>query len=60
MALPNQKKKSPLIAIVLNCGIIFMGGAILGAFFFFKRKSRTGLHVLELGSHGDQAIMTFI
>ncbi|CAK9209360.1 unnamed protein product [Sphagnum troendelagicum] len=52
--LPNQKKKSPLIAIVLTCGIIFMGGAILGAFFFFKRKSRTGLHVLELGSHGNQ------
>ncbi|CAK9205171.1 unnamed protein product [Sphagnum troendelagicum] len=47
-ALPNQKKKSPLIAIVLTCGIIFMGGAILGAFFFFKRKSRAGLHVLEL------------
>ncbi|CAK9265095.1 unnamed protein product, partial [Sphagnum jensenii] len=52
--LPNQKKKSPLIAIVLTSGIIFMGGAILGAFFFFKRKSRTGLHVLELGSHGNQ------
>jgi len=52
--LPNQKKKSPLIAIVLSCGIIFMGGAILGAFFFFKRKSRTGLHVLELGSQGNQ------
>ncbi|CAM6012779.1 unnamed protein product [Sphagnum balticum] len=52
--LPNQKKKSPLIAIVLTCGIIFMGGVILGAFFFFKRKSRTGLHVLELGSHGNQ------
>jgi interleukin-1 receptor-associated kinase 1 len=31
-----------------------MGGAILGAFFFFKRKSRTGLHVLELGSRGNQ------
>jgi hypothetical protein len=53
MGLPNQKKKSPLMAIVLNCGIIFMGGAILGAFFFFKRKSGTGLHVLELGSHGN-------
>ncbi|CAM6038580.1 unnamed protein product [Sphagnum compactum] len=52
--LPNQKKKSPLIAIVLTCGIIFMGGAILGAFFFFRRKSRTGLHVIELGSHGNQ------
>jgi len=37
--LPNQKKKSLLIAIVLTCGIIFMGGAILGAVFFFKRKS---------------------
>jgi len=58
--LPNQKKKSPLITIVLTCGIIFMGGAILGAFFFFKRKSRTGLHVLELGSHGNQNTMTFI
>ncbi len=52
--LPNRRKKSPLIAIVLTCGIIFMGGAILGAFFFFKRNSRTGLHVLELGSHGKQ------
>jgi len=52
--LPNPKKKSPLITIVLTCGIIFMGGAILGAFFFFKRKSRTGLHALELGSHGNQ------
>ncbi len=52
--LPNPKKKSPLIAIVLTCGIIFMGGVILGAFFFFKRKSRTGLHVLELGSHRNQ------
>jgi hypothetical protein len=52
--LPNAKKKSPLIAIVLTCGIIFMGGAILGAFFFSKRKSRKGLHVLELGSHGIQ------
>ncbi|CAM6012778.1 unnamed protein product [Sphagnum balticum] len=40
--------------IILSCGVIFMGGAILGAFFFFKRKSRTGLHVLELGSHGNQ------
>jgi hypothetical protein len=58
--LPNQKKKSPLIAIVLTCGIIFMGGAILGAFFFFKRKSRTSLHILEIGSHGNQNIMTFI
>jgi serine/threonine protein kinase len=52
--LPNQNKKSPLIAIVLTCGIIFMGGVILGAFFFFKRKSRTGRPVLELGSHGNQ------
>jgi len=52
--LPNQKKKSLLIAIVLTCGIIFTGGAILGAFFFFKRKSQTGLHVLELGSPGNQ------
>jgi hypothetical protein len=52
--LPNPKKKSPLITIVLTCGIIFMGGAILGAFFFFKRKSRTGLHALELGSLGNQ------
>jgi hypothetical protein len=52
--LPNPKKKSSLITIVLACGIIFMGGAILGAFFFFKRKSRTGLHALELGSHGNQ------
>ncbi|CAK9218105.1 unnamed protein product [Sphagnum troendelagicum] len=52
--LPNHKKKSPLIAIVLTCGIIFMGGAILGVCFFFKRKSRKGLHVLELGSHGNQ------
>jgi serine/threonine protein kinase len=52
--LPNPKKKSPLITIVLTCGIIFMGGAILGAFFFFKRKSGTGLRVLELGSHGNQ------
>ncbi len=52
--LPNRRKKSPLIAIVLTCGIIFMGGAILGAFFFFKRNSRTGLRVRELGSHGKQ------
>jgi serine/threonine protein kinase len=52
--LPNRKKKSPLIGIVLTCGIIFMGGAILGAFFLFNRKSRTGLHILELGSHGNQ------
>ncbi|CAN5962462.1 unnamed protein product [Sphagnum jensenii] len=52
--LPNQKKKSPLIAIVLTCGIIFMGGAILGVFFFFKRKSRTGRPVVKLGSHGNQ------
>jgi serine/threonine protein kinase len=52
--LRNQKKKSPLIAIVLTCGILFTGGAILGAFFFFKRKSGTGLRVLELGSHGNQ------
>jgi hypothetical protein len=36
--LPNQNKKSPLIAIVLTCGIIFMGGAILGAFFFLQKK----------------------
>ncbi|CAK9265092.1 unnamed protein product, partial [Sphagnum jensenii] len=49
-ASPNQISPT----IVLTCGIIFMGGAILGAFFFFKRKSRTGLHVLELGSHGNQ------
>jgi hypothetical protein len=47
--LPNQKKQSPLIAIVLTSGIIFMGGVILAAFFFFKRKSRRGL-----GSHGNQ------
>jgi hypothetical protein len=60
MVLPNQKKKSPLIAIVLTCGIIFMGGVILGAFFLFKIKSRTSLHVLELDSHGNQDIMTFI
>jgi hypothetical protein len=52
--LPNQNKKSPLIAIVLTCGIIFMGGAILGVFFFFKRKSRTGRPVVKLGSHGNQ------
>jgi hypothetical protein len=52
--LPNHKKKSPLIAIVLTCGIIFMGGAILGVCFFFKRKSHKGLYVLELGSHGSQ------
>ncbi|CAK9210384.1 unnamed protein product [Sphagnum troendelagicum] len=49
-ASPNQISPT----IVLTCGIIFMGGAILGAFFFFKRKSRAGLHVLELGSHGNQ------
>ncbi len=61
--LPNPKKKSSLITIVLACGIIFMGGAILGAFFaffFFKRKSQTGLQVLELASHGKQDIMTKI
>ncbi|CAK9209357.1 unnamed protein product, partial [Sphagnum troendelagicum] len=57
--LQNQIPPSPspsqiLPTIVLTCGIIFMGGAILGAFFFFKRKSRTRLHVLELGSHGNQ------
>ncbi len=52
--LPNQKKKSLMIVIVLTCGIIFMGGAILAAVFFFKRKSRTGLHVLELRSPGNQ------
>ncbi|CAM6012821.1 unnamed protein product [Sphagnum balticum] len=55
--LPNQISPtvSPTVSptIVLTCGIIFMGGAILGAFFFFKRKSRTGL-VLELGSRGNQ------
>ncbi|CAK9867501.1 unnamed protein product, partial [Sphagnum jensenii] len=51
--LPNQKKKSPLIAIVLTCGIIFVGGVILGAFFFFKRKSRTGHPVLELEEFVD-------
>jgi hypothetical protein len=49
-----DQKKSPLIAIVLTCGIVFMGGAILGAILFFNRKQQTGLHVLDLGSHGNQ------
>ncbi|CAM6039012.1 unnamed protein product [Sphagnum compactum] len=52
--LPNQKKKSLLILIVLTCGIIFVGGGILGAICFFKTKPRKGLHVVKLGSHGNQ------
>jgi serine/threonine protein kinase len=52
--LPNQKKKSLLILIVLTCGIIFVGGGILGAICFLKTKPRKGLHIVKLGSHGNQ------
>ncbi len=52
--LPNQKKKSLLILTVLTCGIIFVGGGILGAICFFKTKPQKGLHVVKLGSHGNQ------
>ncbi len=52
--LPNQKKKSLLILTVLTCGIIFVGGGILGAICFFKTKPRKGLHVVKLGSHGNR------
>ncbi len=50
VACKTKKKKSLLILIVLTCGIIFVGGGILGAIFFFKTKTRKGLHVVELGS----------
>ncbi|KAH8938865.1 hypothetical protein BDL97_15G005300, partial [Sphagnum fallax] len=46
--LPNQKKKSLLILTVLTCGIIFVGGGILGAICFFKTKPQKGLHVVKL------------
>ncbi len=52
--LPNQKNKSQLLLIVLTCGIIFVGGGILGAIRFFKTKPRKGLHVVKLGSHGNE------
>jgi hypothetical protein len=52
--MPNQKKKSLLILIVLTCGIFFVGGGILGAICFFKTKPRKGLHVVKLGSHGNE------